>query len=53
MARIPVFVSAPKSFLKRQETFLKAIERSLTANDLSVHPGSCSGLTELSHHQPD
>ncbi len=34
MARIPVFVSAPKSFLKRQENFLKVVERALTANDL-------------------
>lgn len=38
MPRIPVFVSAPKSFLRRQESFLEAIERALEESDL--RPGT-------------
>lgn len=34
MSRIPVFVSAPKSFLKRQEDFVEAVEKALTKSDL-------------------
>lgn len=34
MTRIPVFVSAPKSFLKRQELFLVSVENALATHDL-------------------
>ncbi len=36
-----------------QSPALLADRSMLRAAGISVHPGSCSGLTELSHHQPD
>jgi hypothetical protein len=36
MTRIPIFLSAPKSFLHRQEKFIVAVEESLREHDL--HP---------------
>ena len=38
MPRVPVFISAPNSFLKRQESFTKGVEKALEENDL--RPGT-------------